>query len=412
MTRRRWLGLAVATGGTLALSAPAAQATVDTTLTFGAGTVRVVDTGPTADTVRFTMTVANPATTRLFVDIKGKGEGYITLGSLAALGVAHAVYNQVSTPSCQVYTGTTFGEADAVPTTDGTIVFDIRKDELAPSIALLMEDSAGGPADCKGFDGVSNGRPISFATGGQTVTPLDWVAPANPTGLRAVGTPHAITLFWTPPADAVGVRYQVVEDGVVNPVSESVTGDAATFSGLVPGSVHTYHLRAYRFWGDRLFAPEFTAGATAVATDARAAGRTGRDGHDAPKQAVRGTTKRKARRPGRPRRKAFRAKVTRGRVAHHAAEARQGRARRDPAQRRDEEGEVRPHRDVEGEDVPRPHRPARAHVPLPPGPRDERRPPVAAVAGRSPSGSRAAEAARAGRRTRYPQRDSNPRSPP
>ena len=57
MTRRRWLGLAVATGGTLALSAPAAQATVDTTLTFGAGTVHVVDTGPTADTVRFTMAV-------------------------------------------------------------------------------------------------------------------------------------------------------------------------------------------------------------------------------------------------------------------------------------------------------------------------------------------------------------------
>src|SRR5689334_12827739 len=99
MTKRRWLGLVVATGGTLALSASAAQATVDTTLTFGAGTVHVVDTGPTADTVRFTMTVANPATTRLFVDIKGKGEGYITLGSQAALGVAHAVYNQVSTPS-------------------------------------------------------------------------------------------------------------------------------------------------------------------------------------------------------------------------------------------------------------------------------------------------------------------------
>src|SRR4029079_11681552 len=189
-------------------------------------TVRVVDTGPTADTVRFTMTVPDPATTRLFVDIKGKGEGYITLGSPAALGVSHAVYNQVSTANCQVYTGTTFGEADSIPTADGTIVFDIRKDELAPSIALLMEDSAGGPADCKGFDGVSNGRPISFAAGGQTVTPLDWVAPANPTNLRAVATPPGITLFWTPPADAVGVRYQVVEDGVVNPVSESVTGNA------------------------------------------------------------------------------------------------------------------------------------------------------------------------------------------
>ncbi len=109
------------------------------------------------------------------------------------------------------------------------------------------------------------------------------------------------------------MRYQVVEDGVANPVSESVTGDAATFSGLVPGSVHTYHLRAYRFWGDRLFAPAFTAGATAVATEfvppaAPAATVT------APTQAVKGTTKRKGAtaRPAAP--KAFRAKVTRGRV--------------------------------------------------------------------------------------------------
>ena len=36
MTKRRWLGLVVATGGTLALSAQAAHATVDTILTFGA----------------------------------------------------------------------------------------------------------------------------------------------------------------------------------------------------------------------------------------------------------------------------------------------------------------------------------------------------------------------------------------
>jgi hypothetical protein len=145
------------------------------------------------------------------------------------------------------------------------------------------------------------------------VTPLDWVAPANPTNLRAVGTPHAITLFWTPPADAIGVRYQVVEDGVVNPVSESVSGDAATFSGLVTGTVHTYRLRAYRFWGDRLFAPDFTAGATAVATDtpppaAPAVTVT------TPQQAVKGTTTRKGAtaRPAAP--KAFRARVTRGRV--------------------------------------------------------------------------------------------------
>jgi hypothetical protein len=266
MIQCRWLAMAVSIGGVLALFAPAAQATVDQTLAFGADTVRVVDTGPTSDTVRFTMSVAAPATTRLFIDIKGKGEGYITLGTPAALGVAHAVYNTVSIPSCQVYTGTTFGEADEVATTDGTIAFDIRKDELAPTIQLLMEDSAGGAPDCKGFDGVSSGRPVSFANGGQAVTGLDWVAPENPTNLSAVGTPGAITLFWTPPADATGVRYQVVEDGVAQPVSESVTGSDATFSNLMPGSAHTYRLRAYRFWGERLFAPAgFTAGATAVA---------------------------------------------------------------------------------------------------------------------------------------------------
>jgi len=45
MTRRRWLGLAVATGGTLALAAPAAQAAQDTPLTFAAGTVEVQDLG-------------------------------------------------------------------------------------------------------------------------------------------------------------------------------------------------------------------------------------------------------------------------------------------------------------------------------------------------------------------------------
>ena len=266
MIRRRWLAMAVSIGSAFALLAPAAQAAVDETLTFGTDTVRVVDTGPSSDTVRFTMSVAAPATTRLFVDIKGKGEGYITLGTPAALGVAHAVYNTVSIPGCQVYTGTTFGEADEVTTTDGTIAFDIRKDELAPTISLLMENSAGGAPDCKGFDGVSNGRPVSFANGGQIVAGLDWVAPASPTNLTAVGTPGAITLFWTPPANAIGVRYQVVEDGVATPVSESVTGNAATFSNLTPGSVHTYHLWAYRFWGERLFAPAgLTPGATAVA---------------------------------------------------------------------------------------------------------------------------------------------------
>lgn len=296
MTRRRWLGLAVATGGALALMAPPALAVQDTTLTFAAGTVEVRDLGAASNTVRFTLRVANPNTTRLFIDTHATGHAYIALGNPTALGVAHAVYNDVSTDACQVYTGTTFGEADELPTTDGSIVFDLRKDELAPVISLAMDDSAGGAADCKGFDGVSAGRPVSFATAGQTLaTPLDWQAPAEATGLRAVGTPHAITLFWNPPADALGVRYQLLEtlpDGSDAIVSESVTGSAATISNLVPGSVHTYHLWAYRFWGGRMFATLPSGSATATATEFVPPAAAPTPAAGAPAQAVKGTTKR------------------------------------------------------------------------------------------------------------------------
>jgi hypothetical protein len=320
MTRRRWLGLAVATGGALALPAPAALAVQDTTLTFGGGTVEVRDLGAASNTVRFTLRVANPNTTRLFIDTHGTGRAYIALGNPTALGVAHAVYNDVSTDACQVYTGTTFGEADELPTTDGSIVFDIRKDELAPVISLAMDDSAGGGADCKGFDGVSSGRPLSFATAGQTLaTALDWQAPAEATGLRAVGTPHAITLFWNPPADALGVRYQLIEtlpDGSEAIVSESVSGSAATISNLTPGSVHTYHLWAYRFWGGRMFAGLPSGSATAAATEFAPPPAAQPGTAATPTQAVKGTTKkavtaRAARAFGL---KGFRIRATGGRV--------------------------------------------------------------------------------------------------
>ena len=103
------------------------------------------------------MRAPNPNTTRLFIDTHGTGRAYIALGNPTALGVAHAVYNNVSTDTCQVYTGTTFGEADEVPTTDGSVVFDIRKDELAPVISLTVEDSAGGGADCRASTGSARG---------------------------------------------------------------------------------------------------------------------------------------------------------------------------------------------------------------------------------------------------------------
>src|SRR4051794_11808075 len=73
MLRRRSLALALTTAGALAVSAPAADAVTNTTLTFGGGTVQVQDQGPTVNTVRFTIRATNPATTRVFVDIHGLG---------------------------------------------------------------------------------------------------------------------------------------------------------------------------------------------------------------------------------------------------------------------------------------------------------------------------------------------------
>ena len=272
MIRCRWLAAAVSIGSVLALSAPAAHAAQTTPLTFaGIGSVDVQDLGPASNTVRFTMhDLASPDTTRLFIDTHGTGHAYIALGNTVALGVAHAVYNDVSTDTCQVYSGRTFGEADELPGPAGTVVFDIRKDELAPTISLAMDN--GSSAACTGFDGVSAGRTLDFATAGQTLaTKLDWSQPGEATGVRAEGTPNAITLFWTPPADALGVRYQVLEvagDGTETVVSESVQGNAATISGLAAGSAHSYRLNAYRFWDGRWFAAAKSNIATAVATDA------------------------------------------------------------------------------------------------------------------------------------------------
>ena len=274
MTRRRWLAMAVSIGSAFALVAPAAQAAQNSTLTFaGIGAVDVQDLGPASNTVRFTMhDLATPDATRLFIDTHGTGHAYIALGNTAALGVAHAVYNDVSTDTCQVYTGRTFGEADELPGTPGTIVFDIRKDELAPTISLAMDN--GSSAACTGFDGVSAGRTLNFSTAGASLpAALDWSQPGEATGVRAEGTPNAITLFWTPPVDALGVRYQLLEvaaDGTETVVSESVEGNAATISNLAAGTPHSYRLNAYRFWGGRWFAAAKSNIATATATTAPA----------------------------------------------------------------------------------------------------------------------------------------------
>src|SRR3954453_14920792 len=143
MPIRRLVALAPAAAAAIALAAPGAAYATVTSLGFPAGTVTVDDPGPTSPTVRFTM--RNSPTLRAFVDIRGEGESHIALGSLGALGVDHAVYTTESVKGCQVYTGTTFGEADKQPSAAGTLVFDIRKDELAPTIGVALEDSTGGP---------------------------------------------------------------------------------------------------------------------------------------------------------------------------------------------------------------------------------------------------------------------------
>src|SRR4051812_11481659 len=248
----------------VALAAPAAAHATVTSRTFAAGTVTVEDPSPlSADEVRFTM--PDGPGIRAFVDVRGAGESHIALGSLAALGVDHAVYTTESIQGCQVYTGTTFGEADKQPSAAGTLVFDIRKDELAPTIGVALEDSAGGPANCAGFDG-SPGRPVTFDPAA-SVTGLTWSQPADATGLRAIPGPAAITLVWTPPADAVGVRYEVSElraDGTFVPFDQAV-GSSFTIDGLTPRVAHTYVVHAFRRWGGDWFSPSATAPVTGAA---------------------------------------------------------------------------------------------------------------------------------------------------
>ena len=87
--------------------------------------------------------------------------------------------------------------------------------------------------------------------------------------------------------------------------------------GLPPGSVHTYHLWAYRFWGGRMFAAQPTASATAAATEfvPPATVAPGGGAAGAVKQAVKGTTTSARKRTARPfAPKGFRLRASAGRV--------------------------------------------------------------------------------------------------
>jgi hypothetical protein len=265
MLGRRLLALGPIAGA-IALAAPAAAGASVTPLTFPAGTVTVEDPSPASvDEVRFTM--PDGPGVRAFVDVRGNGESHIAMGSVTALGVEHAVYTSQSFGDCQVYTGTTFGEADKQPNPPaGTLVFDIRKDELARDITVVLDDSAGTGPNCTGFDG-SPGRLVVIGTT-PNVLGLTWQQPGDATNLRAIPGPGAITLTWTPPADAVGVRYVVSElrpDGSFAPFDEAV-GSSFTITGLTPGVPHTYAIRPYRYWAGPWPSPNPTAPVTAAAS--------------------------------------------------------------------------------------------------------------------------------------------------
>lgn len=87
------------------------------------------------------------------------------------------------------------------------------------------------PANC-----LINGQPCAGA-------PADTTPPSTPTGLKVSGTgPGTITLGWTAATDNVAVTgYQVYEGATV---VASTTGTAATLTGLLAGSSHTFTVTA------------------------------------------------------------------------------------------------------------------------------------------------------------------------
>jgi hypothetical protein len=309
---RRSLLASLVALGVLASGAPAAQAAFTEDIPFGAGTVKVVDTDRTVNTVELTVTPAAGVdinSIRLFVDTFGTGRSHM------ALSKARAVYTPASTESCQVFDGIAFPEADVID--NGTsLTFHIRKDELDPEPRFLLDDGADTARSCTGVNGAI-GRLGDFATEGKPLTPpnfIDWDAPEAPYGLTATGVPHAIVLSWNPPADAVGVRYQIWEPGRTEPTEESVSGTSFTIQGVPPGTSRAFQLRAYRFWSGRLFSA-FTTFAGATATDVPPpppTGATARTAVRGASAASPGGRRSAARRLAAP--KAARARATRNRV--------------------------------------------------------------------------------------------------
>jgi hypothetical protein len=67
-----------------------------------------------------------------------------------------------------------------------------------------------------------------------SVTGIQWTQPGDATGLVAIPGPHAVTLAWRPPADALGVKYEIRErapDGSSLPIA--AVGGAWSFQDLL-----------------------------------------------------------------------------------------------------------------------------------------------------------------------------------
>jgi hypothetical protein len=76
-------------------------------------------------------------------------------------------------------------------------------------------------------------------------------------------------LAWNPPADALGVRYEIRElqpNGEFLPIGQA-TGSSTTIDNLTPGVPHTYVVHAFRFWGGQWFSPSATGIAATVASE-------------------------------------------------------------------------------------------------------------------------------------------------
>jgi chitodextrinase len=106
-----------------------------------------------------------------------------------------------------------------------------------------------------GFNASGGSLPVNCTIngvpcGGGTTPPADTQAPTVPAGLRSTGvTSSSVSLAWTAATDNVGVTgYEVL---LGNAVSTTVTGTAATVSGLSPATAYSFSVRARDAAGNR-----------------------------------------------------------------------------------------------------------------------------------------------------------------